>query len=77
MMVLASGEEDKEELKGYAKGLTKEGGGKGLECHVETYQEMVHGWMSARGNLANEEVKKEWVRGYSSVGGWFGKFIDA
>lgn len=34
------------------------------------------GWMSARGDLDDEEVKKEYERGYKIVGDWFGKFID-
>lgn len=76
MMILASNEENEEEVRDYEKGLTKEGGGKGGEKYVETFENMIHGWMSARGDLDNEEVRKDWVRGYTLVGEWFGKFID-
>jgi hypothetical protein len=76
MMILASKEENKEEVRGYEKGLTKEGGGKGVEKYVETFENMIHGWMSARGDLEDEEVRKDWVKGYTLVGEWVEKFTN-
>jgi len=76
MMMLASGEENREEVEAYSKGLMKRGVGKEMESHVEIFGEMIHGWMSARGNLEEEKVKEQWIKGYKLVGTWFGRFID-
>jgi hypothetical protein len=66
--ILASGEEKKEEVEAYEKGLR-------VEKHVETFADQVHGWMSARGDLKDEKVRKEYERGYGIVVGWFEKYI--
>ncbi|KUJ14342.1 dienelactone hydrolase [Mollisia scopiformis] len=66
---LASKEENAEEVEAYTKALT-------VEKHVETFETQIHGWMSARGNLEDEECKKEYLRAYNVVLEWFGKYID-
>lgn len=66
---LASKDESVEEVESYSKALT-------VEKHVETFQTQVHGWMSARGDLEDEECKKEYLRGYNTILDWFGKYID-
>lgn len=45
--MLASGGEEKEKVEAYEEGLEKNGKG----CFVERREEMVHGWMSARGEF--------------------------
>ncbi|KAI5310772.1 hypothetical protein KEM55_002381, partial [Ascosphaera atra] len=37
------------------------------EKFTDTYPTQIHGWMAARSNLADEEVKKEYERGYKTV----------
>ncbi|KAE8442383.1 hypothetical protein EG329_003399 [Mollisiaceae sp. DMI_Dod_QoI] len=69
MCFLASGEESAEEVEVFSKALT-------VEKHVETFQKQIHGWMSARGDLEDEECKKEYMRAYNIVLEWFGKYID-
>jgi hypothetical protein len=65
---LASKEEIVEEVEAYTKALT-------VEKHVETFQQ-IHGWMSARAKLEDEECRKEYMRAYSVVLEWFAKYID-
>ena len=60
MCVLASKDEPAEEIKRYEQSL------KGVK-HVETYGTQVHGFMTARGDLKDKEVLKEYERGYKTV----------
>lgn len=69
MCFLASEEESNEEVEAFSKALT-------VEKYVETFPKQVHGWMAARGNLDDEECKKAYLQGYSTVLEWFGKYID-
>lgn len=41
--------------------------------HVETFGDQVHGWMAARGDLSNDRVKAEYIRGYKTVLDFFAK----
>lgn len=66
--MLASGEEKKEEVEAYERELK-------VEKHVETFADQVHGWMSARGDLKDAKVRKEYERGYGIVVGWFQKYL--
>jgi dienelactone hydrolase len=68
MCILASKEEDSAEVEAFAKALK-------VENHVETFGTQIHGWMSARSDLADGEVKKEYERGYHAVSDFFGKHI--
>ena len=41
LCMLASGDENPEDVKNFEKNLT-------VECHVDIYKDQVHGWMAAR-----------------------------
>lgn len=69
MCFLASEEESTEDVEAFSKALT-------VDKHVETFPKQLHGWMSARGDLEDEECKKEYLRGYNTILDWFGKYID-
>jgi dienelactone hydrolase len=60
MCMLASKDEPTEDVKKYEQSL------KGVK-HVEIYETQVHGFMSARGDLKQAEVLKEYERGYKTV----------
>jgi len=42
--------------------------------HVETFPTQIHGWMGARADLEDAEVKKEYERGYKTVLQFFGQY---
>ncbi|KFX97198.1 hypothetical protein O988_04970 [Pseudogymnoascus sp. VKM F-3808] len=65
-MLLASGDESKDDVAEFEKNL------KG-EKHVQTWEKMIHGWMAARGDLDNPEVVKEYENGYQTVLGFLKK----
>lgn len=44
-----------------------------VEHHLELFPDMIHGWMSARGDLEDEKVRKEFQKGHQMVLDWFGK----
>jgi len=67
-LVLASKDEDPGQIREFEEGL------KG-EKYVETFGGMIHGWMSARGDLEDEEVRKEYERGYKTVLEFFEKHL--
>ncbi|KAI1302636.1 Alpha/Beta hydrolase protein [Xylaria venustula] len=56
-MVLASNGETVEDVKGYEENLT-------VPKYVERFDDQVHGFMSARGDLKDEKVKAAYERGY-------------
>ncbi|KAH8689561.1 Alpha/Beta hydrolase protein [Talaromyces proteolyticus] len=58
--LLASKDEDPEAVKGYEQNLT-------VAKLVETFPTQIHGWMAARANLDDPEVRKEYERGYKTV----------
>ncbi|EGD85111.1 hypothetical protein H112_08834 [Trichophyton rubrum D6] len=64
MCILASMDEDPNEIEKYKDNLK-------VEKLVETYGDQIHGWMSARGDLKNPTVKKEYENGYKSVIAFF------
>jgi len=55
--MLPSMDEDKDAVAAYEKGLK-------VKHVVETFDTQIHGWMAARSNLKDPEVKKEYERGY-------------
>jgi len=57
MCVLASKEEPQDEVKQYDANLK-------VKKHVETFGDVVHGFMSARGDLKDPTGKAEYERGY-------------
>jgi dienelactone hydrolase len=60
MCMLASKNEPADDVKKYEQAL------KGVK-HVEIYETQIHGFMSARGDLKEKEVLKEYERGYKTV----------
>ena len=68
LCMLASKDEPAEDVKKFEANL------KG-EKHVEIFQDQIHGWMAARGDLDDAKVKKEYERGYSTLLGFFGKHL--
>jgi dienelactone hydrolase len=60
MCVLASKDEPVDAVKKYGEALT-------TKKHVETFDTQIHGWMAARADLEDEQVKKEYERGYNIV----------
>ncbi|KAI1213255.1 alpha/beta-hydrolase [Annulohypoxylon truncatum] len=57
MMILASEEESAEDVKKYEEALKGPG-------HMEIFGDQLHGFMSARANLGEENAKSEYERGY-------------
>jgi dienelactone hydrolase len=68
MMVLASMDEPKEDIAKYDAALK-------VDKHVETFGDQVHGFMSARGDLADSKGKAEYERGYQLSLEWFHKHL--
>ena len=68
MMMLASMDEPKEDMAKYDAALT-------VDKHVETFEDQVHGFMSARGDLNDSKGKAEYERGYQLALEWFHKHL--
>ena len=66
--VLASGDEDAEQVKKFGEALK-------VEKYEETYGDQCHGFLAARADLGNERVKSEFERGYSVLLTWFHKYL--
>ncbi|KAM0794174.1 dienelactone hydrolase [Usnea florida] len=66
--LLASKDEDADACNGFIAGL------KG-EKHFETFHEMPHGWMAARGNLNDPAVKEQYRRAYAATLEFFHKYL--
>lgn len=58
--LLASKDEDPEAVRGYEQNLK-------VPKYIETYPTQIHGWMAARADLEDPEVKKEYERGYHAM----------
>ena len=66
--MLASGDENPEDVAAFEKALTG-------EKHVETFGDQVHGWMGARADLKNERCKSEYERGYKTLLEFYHKYL--
>ena len=66
LILLASSEEPADEVTKFEAALK-------VPKHVETFDDQIHGWMAARGDLSKERVKEEYIRGYKTVLDFFGK----
>ncbi|KJF61236.1 dienelactone hydrolase [Coccidioides immitis RS] len=64
MALLASMDEEVDVIEQYKKNLK-------VPNLVQTWPTQIHGWMAARGDLANPEVKKEYENGYKTVLAFF------
>ncbi|EXJ77658.1 hypothetical protein A1O3_09887 [Capronia epimyces CBS 606.96] len=69
-LCLASKGEDKDVVAAYAKVLAAN-----PASLVQTYANMHHGWMGARGNLEDEENRVEYEKGYRQVAEFFSKHL--
>ncbi|KAI0180958.1 alpha/beta-hydrolase [Hypoxylon sp. FL1284] len=67
-MLLASGDEDAEEIKAYGEGLR-------VPKHVEFFDGQVHGFMSARADLKDAQVRAEYERGYKMSLEFFHRYL--
>lgn len=67
LAMLASKDEPADQVKAFGEALK-------TPSYVETFQQ-VHGWMSARANLADAEVRSEYERGYQVSLDFFGKHL--
>jgi len=65
-LMIASGDEPTEDVKAFKANLQ-------VPNHVETFPSQIHGFMAARSNLEDAEVKKEYERGYKTVLDFFHK----
>jgi dienelactone hydrolase len=68
MMMLASMDEPAGDVEKYAVALT-------VPKHVETFNDQVHGFMSARGDLNDSKGKAEYERGYQLALEFFHKHL--
>ena len=64
---LASKDEDPAAIDAYSKSLQ-------VPSYTETFSTQIHGWMAARANLEDAEVRKEYVRGYETALGFLHKY---
>lgn len=68
LCMLASKDEPAEDVKKFENNLTG-------EKHVEIFSDQIHGWMGARGDLADKRCKEEYERGYRTVLEFMGKYV--
>lgn len=64
IMVLPSKDESKDDVKKYKRGLK-------VKNEVEWFDDQIHGFMAARGNLEDGSVKKAYEKGYLLLSDWF------
>lgn len=60
MAFLASKDEPVQDVKDFEANLK-------VPKYFETFPTQIHGWMAARSDLENAEVRKEYERGYKAV----------
>lgn len=68
MLMIASGDEDADTVRAFESGLS-------VPKQVERYDDQIHGFMTARGDLSSERVKAEYERGYKTVLQFFAKHL--
>ncbi|EHL00975.1 putative Uncharacterized AIM2 family protein C30D10.14 [Glarea lozoyensis 74030] len=57
LCMLPSGDEPVEDVKKFQENLS-------VDNHVETFADMIHGWMTAKGDFEDERKRGEYERGY-------------
>lgn len=67
MALLASKDEAAEDVEAFRANLP-------VAHHIEQFHAQVHGWMSVQSDFGNEEVRKEYARGYQIVLEFFHKY---
>ena len=60
IILLPSKDEDKDTIEKYQQGLK-------VKNQVEWFSDQSHGFMAARGDLADDRVRSEYERGYKTV----------
>ncbi|PKX96158.1 dienelactone hydrolase family protein [Aspergillus novofumigatus IBT 16806] len=60
MAMLASKDENPKDVEAFGANFK-------VDHYVETFPTQIHGWMAARSNLEDEEVRKEYERGYKTA----------
>ncbi|KAE8144301.1 hypothetical protein BDV25DRAFT_167159 [Aspergillus avenaceus] len=60
MALLASKDENPQDVQAFGANLQ-------VPNYVETFTTQIHGWMAARSNLEDSEVRKEYERGYKTA----------
>ena len=68
LCLLASKDEDAEAVKAFEKALK-------VPSQVHTFDDQVHGFMAARGDLTDEKVRAEYERGYQTLLDFFQKYL--
>lgn len=68
MLVLPSKDESKEDFDKYASNLS-------VKYKMERFDDMPHGWMSARADLKDEKFVKEYERGYKLAAEFFNEHL--
>jgi len=66
--MLPSKDEDKEAVAGFEKNLK-------VPNEVHTFDDQVHGFMAARGDLSQDSVKKGYEKAYQLALTWFHKHM--
>jgi len=64
IMILPSMDESKDDVNKYKQGLK-------VKNEVTWFDDQIHGFMAARGNLEDDGVKKAYEKGYALLGNWF------
>lgn len=64
IMMLPSKDESKDDVNKYKQNLK-------VKNQVEWFDDQVHGFMAARGDLEDESVKKAYEKGYEMLSKWF------
>jgi dienelactone hydrolase len=68
MLIMPSKDESKEDFDKYASNLP-------VKYKMERFDNMPHGWMSARADLKDETDKKEYERGYQLAAEFFNEHL--
>lgn len=66
MCVLASKDEDSAEVSSFGANLR-------VPKHIQTFEDQIHGWMAARGDLNDPAVSERYREGYQTVLEFFGR----
>lgn len=68
MLMIPSKDESKEDVDKYEQALQ-------VPYKVEWFNDQIHGFMAARGNLEDENVRKAYERGYKEVLSFFSQHL--
>lgn len=63
-LMIPSQDESKDDVANWQKGVK-------VKNDIQWFNDQIHGFMAARGNLEDEGVKKAYEKGYSILSNWF------